>query len=89
MIEEYSTDERNFVKKAVNWALRQVGKRNLALNKKAIELAKKIQKQDSKTAKWIANDALKELQSGKVQIRIKQKLRNILRVPTNAKILIE
>jgi len=63
-IKKYSTDERNFVRKAVNWALRQIGKRNKNLNKKAIALAKEIQKIDSKTAKWIAGDAIREL-SGK------------------------
>lgn len=61
IIKKYSTDERNFVKKAVNWALRQIGKRNLNLNKKAIKIAKDIQKINSKTAKWIANDAIREL----------------------------
>lgn len=57
-----ATDERNFVKKAVNWAVRQIGKRNLNLNKKAIALAKKIQMLDSKSARWIAADALRELE---------------------------
>ena len=66
-----STDERNFVKKAVNWALRQIGKRNLKLNKQAIEVAKKIQAMDNKTAKWIANDTLRELNSEAVQKRLK------------------
>jgi 3-methyladenine DNA glycosylase AlkD len=61
IIKKYSTDERNFVRKAVNWALRQIGKRNKSLNKEAIKLAKEIKKNDSKTAKWIANDAIKEL----------------------------
>ncbi|MDI6644942.1 MAG: DNA alkylation repair protein [Methanobacteriaceae archaeon] len=66
-----SGDGRNFVKKAVNWALRQIGKRNIQLNKKAIETAEKIQKIDNKTAKWIAKDALRELTSDKIQKRIK------------------
>jgi 3-methyladenine DNA glycosylase AlkD len=61
LIKKYSTDERNYVKKAVNWALRQIGKRNKNLCKKAIELAKEIQKIDSKSAKWIAYDAIREL----------------------------
>jgi len=72
LIEKHSRDERNFVKKAVNWALRQIGKRNLALNKKAIKLAKKIKKIGSKSARWIANDALRELTSEKVQKRLKK-----------------
>ncbi|MGD9161654.1 MAG: DNA alkylation repair protein [Desulfobacteraceae bacterium] len=56
-----STDERNFVKKAVNWALRQIGKRNSNLNKKAIATAKEIKEINSKSAQWIANNALNEL----------------------------
>jgi len=54
-------DERNFVRKAVNWALRQIGKRNQNLNKEAVKLAMEIRAMDNKTAKWIAIDALKEL----------------------------
>jgi len=73
LIKQYATDERNFVKKAVNWALRQIGKRNLKLNKRAVAAAKEIQKIDSKSAKWIANDALRELQSEAVQQRLKKK----------------
>lgn len=70
VIEANSNDNRNFVKKAVNWALRQIGKRNLNLNKKAVQIAKKILKQDSKCAKWIANDAIKELTSEAVNKRL-------------------
>ena len=62
-----ATDGRNFVKKAINWALRQIGKRNIELNRKAIEVAKGIGKIDSKAARWIASDALRELTSEKVQ----------------------
>lgn len=61
LIEKYSFDERNFVKKAINWALRQIGKRNKNLNKKAIKIAEKIKKQDTKSARWIASNALSEL----------------------------
>ena len=68
-IEKESLDERNDVKKAVNWALRQIGKRNLPLNKKAIKLAKKMLNLDSKSTKWIARDAIKELESDKIQSR--------------------
>jgi 3-methyladenine DNA glycosylase AlkD len=67
-----STDDRNYVKKAVNWALRNIGKRNYILNKKAVETAKKISKIESKTAKWIAKDALRELNSEKIQERLKR-----------------
>jgi len=61
LIEEYSFDERNFVKKAVNWALRQIGKRNAKLNVKAIKVVERIKKQGTKSARWIAGNALSEL----------------------------
>ena len=70
LIKKNSVDERNYVKKAVNWALRNIGKRNLALNKQMIILSKEIQKIDSKSARWIANDAIRELSSEKVQKRL-------------------
>nr|WP_319374174.1 DNA alkylation repair protein [uncultured Methanobacterium sp.] len=70
LIIKESTDNRNYVKKAVNWALRHIGKKNIALNKKAIITARKIKKMDSKSAKWIASDALRELESEKVQERL-------------------
>jgi len=69
LIKEHSNDERNYVKKAVNWALRNIGKRNANLNKKAIKTAEEIKKIDSKTARWIAKDALRELNSEKIQKR--------------------
>ena len=62
LIKKYSIDERNFVRKAVNWALRQIGKRNQNLHRLAIETAKEIGQLDSKSARWIAKDALRELQ---------------------------
>lgn len=66
-----STDDgRNFVKKAVNWALRQIGKRNAALNKKAIQTAREIQKTGLNPAKWIAADALRELESEQVRKKV-------------------
>jgi len=61
LIEKNAADERNYVKKAVNWALRQIGKRNPQLTERAIEIAETIQKTDSKAARWIAADALREL----------------------------
>jgi 3-methyladenine DNA glycosylase AlkD len=67
-----TTDERNFVKKAVNWALRNIGKRNLKLNKAAINTAKEIQRLDSKAARWIAADALRELESDAIQSRLRR-----------------
>ena len=63
LIKKFSVDERNFVRKANNWALRQIGKRNMYLNKKAIKLAEEIQKINSKSAKWIAGDAIRELKA--------------------------
>ncbi len=65
-----TTDERNFVRKAVNWALRQIGKRNLNLNKAAIKTAEEIRKIDSKAARWIAADAIRELTSEAVRKRL-------------------
>jgi 3-methyladenine DNA glycosylase AlkD len=70
IIRSAATDERNYVKKAVNWALRNIGKRNKALNRRAIEVAQEIQKMDSKAARWIAADALRELTGEAVQKRI-------------------
>lgn len=63
MIKKASIDERNFVRKAVNWALRNIGKKNKNLNQSAIKLAKEIEKIDSKSARWIARDAIRELTS--------------------------
>ena len=68
-----STDKRNFVKKAVNWALRQIGKRNMALNEQTLALSREIQKLDSPAARWIAADALRELTGEVVQSRLKGK----------------
>ena len=67
-----ATDERNFVKKAVNWALRNIGKRNLNLNRAAINAAKEIQRLDSKAARWIAADAIRELENDAIQSRLKR-----------------
>lgn len=71
ILEKYSDDGRNFIKKAVNWSLRQIGKRNLNLNKLAIETAERIKAQKTKSARWIAADALRELTSEKVQNKLK------------------
>lgn len=70
LIEAASSDERNYVKKAVNWALRTIGKRNPALNAAAIASAQRIQAQGSRPARWIAADALRELGSEAVQARL-------------------
>jgi 3-methyladenine DNA glycosylase AlkD len=70
VIKRGATDERNYVKKAVNWALRNIGKRNSYLNTSAIKCAKELQKIDSPAARWIARDALRELQSESVHRRL-------------------
>lgn len=62
-IKREATDERNFVRKAVNWALRQTGKRNTYLQKQALKTAREILQLDSKSARWIASDAIRELES--------------------------
>src|SRR5580692_4314333 len=73
VIEREAHDERNFVRKAVNWALRNIGKRNLRLNEAAIRSAERIRLQDSRAARWIARDALRELKSEAVQARLRKK----------------
>jgi 3-methyladenine DNA glycosylase AlkD len=70
VIKRGADDERNYVKKAVNWALRNIGKRNLALNQAAIQTAQEIRQIDLKAARWIAADALRELQGEAVQRRL-------------------
>jgi 3-methyladenine DNA glycosylase AlkD len=73
IIEREAHDERNFVRKAVNWALRNIGKRNLRLNRAAIRAAERIRRQSSRSARWIAADALRELRSPVVQARLRRK----------------
>jgi len=75
IIEREATDERNFVKKAVNWALRQIGKRSLHLNREAIKTAKQIRAVGSPAARWVASDALRELTGDVVQRRLRGKKR--------------
>jgi 3-methyladenine DNA glycosylase AlkD len=70
LIEREAHDGRNYVKKAVNWALRQIGKRNRALNMEAIAAAKRIHAADSRSGRWVASDALRELRSDPVQARL-------------------
>jgi 3-methyladenine DNA glycosylase AlkD len=73
VIENHSYDDRNFVRKAVNWALRQIGKRNQNLNKLAIECAERIKLQNTTPARWIASDALRELKGDAVVERLRRK----------------
>jgi 3-methyladenine DNA glycosylase AlkD len=67
-----SGDDRNFVKKAVNWALRQIGKRNCELNEAAVETAREIRELGTRSGKWIAADALRELTGQAVQNRLEK-----------------
>lgn len=71
LIKRESVDSRNFVKKAVNWALRQIGKRNLNLNRAAIATANEIKQIDSPAARWIAANAIRELTSEAVRKRLR------------------
>jgi len=73
LLEKYSSDDRNFVKKAVNWSLRSIGKRSLFLNGLAIDAANRIKVLGSKPARWIAADALRELTSESVRQRLETK----------------
>jgi 3-methyladenine DNA glycosylase AlkD len=73
LIEKAAKDERNFVKKAVNWALRGIGGRNPALNKAAVALAKKLATAPDATPRWIGKDALRQLASAPVQRRLAKK----------------
>lgn len=71
VIEREANDDRNFVKKAVNWALRQIGKRNRRLNRAAVAAARRLAKQkDSRAARWVGTDALRELTSEGVRSRL-------------------
>ena len=79
IIKREATDNRLYVKKAVNWGLRSIGKRNIDLNRKAIEVSNEILQYESKSAKWIAKNALTELQ--KENIRISDYPRAIYRIP--------
>jgi 3-methyladenine DNA glycosylase AlkD len=72
-IEREAADDRNFVRKAVNWALRQIGKRNGSLRQKAIQVALELRQAESKSARWIGSDALRELTSDAVRDRVKSK----------------
>ena len=72
IIRRQADDDRNYVKKAVNWALRQIGKRNSRLHRKAIQTARLIGREDSKAARWIATDALRELTSENTRHRLRR-----------------
>jgi 3-methyladenine DNA glycosylase AlkD len=71
-IRAQASDDRNYVKKAASWALRQIGKRSLGLHRKAIATARQIERIDSRSARWIARDVLRELESAAVQERLRR-----------------
>ena len=68
LIKKMANDERIYVKKAVNWALRNIGKRNCDLHQSALLIARELLQMDNKTARWIAKDALRELEKSKVRM---------------------
>lgn len=72
IIKQGSKDNRNFVKKSVNWALRQIGKTNIENNKKALDLAYEILELGDKSSKWVARGAIRELESEKVQAKFQK-----------------
>ncbi|HEX2987343.1 MAG TPA: DNA alkylation repair protein, partial [Chloroflexota bacterium] len=76
LVRREAGDDRNFVKKAVNWALRHIGKRNARLNLAAIEMAREIRQMDSRSARWIASDALRELTGEAVQQKVRTGVNN-------------
>jgi 3-methyladenine DNA glycosylase AlkD len=71
VVERESCDDRNFVKKAVNWVLRQIGKRNMTLHAAAVEVGARLRESECRAARWIASDALRELNDPKVVARIR------------------
>ncbi|MBZ9993652.1 MULTISPECIES: DNA alkylation repair protein [unclassified Mesorhizobium] len=70
LVEAHCSDERNFVRKAVNWALRQIGKRSMALHAPALALAHRLATSTDKTARWIGKDAVRELSHAKTHERL-------------------
>lgn len=72
--EREAYDERNFVKKAVNWVIREIGQRNAELNAAAITTSQRLQASDSRAARWVGSDALRELTSEKIAQRVARQL---------------
>lgn len=73
LIEAHAKDERNFVKKGVNWALRSIGKRNARLNAEALALSEKLAASDDRTARWNGKDAIRDLTGPKTLARLAKK----------------
>ncbi len=84
LIERAATDERNFVKKAVSWALRGIGRRNRTLNAAAADLARRLSTSKDSAARWIGKDALKELTSPAVLRRLRAQLSSRVQGKTRA-----
>jgi 3-methyladenine DNA glycosylase AlkD len=70
VVERESDDPRSYARKAVNWALRQIGKRNRKLHAAAVRTAKRIRRRGTPSARWVAGDALRELRSDRVVARL-------------------
>jgi 3-methyladenine DNA glycosylase AlkD len=79
LIEREAADGRNFVKKAVNWALRSIGKRSPSLNREAVDVARRLAGSDDSAERWVGKDALRELTSPAVQARLKARARKKLK----------
>ena len=77
LVEKAALDERNFVKKSVNWALRSLGKRSLELNRKSIEVAERLAARAESAPRWVGKDALRELKSASVARRLQARQRGI------------
>jgi 3-methyladenine DNA glycosylase AlkD len=75
LIEQGARDERNFVKKGVNWALRRIGRRSLALNAAALAVAKRLSQSDEASCRWVGKDALRQLASAKARSRLDRRTR--------------
>lgn len=76
LIEAHALDDRNFVRKAINWALRQIGKRSMELHAPALGLAQKLAASNDKTARWIGKDAVRELTAAKTLDRLAAKTKS-------------
>jgi 3-methyladenine DNA glycosylase AlkD len=70
LVEQAATDDRNFVRKGVSWALRAIGERNKTLNTAALETARRLAQSDDAAARWVGKDGLKQLASPAVRKRL-------------------
>jgi 3-methyladenine DNA glycosylase AlkD len=85
LVERAATDERNFVKKGVSWALRSIGRRNLALNAAALATARKLALSNEAAPRWVGKDALRELASPKVRAQLARRARRVDELKTDEK----